>query len=86
VKGDFLCPGLIDGHVHIESSMVTIPEFAREHGLVSIIDNTFASPINYRPPEWGYDLSLHSATKFLGGHADALGGVLCGRADLMRGG
>jgi cystathionine beta-lyase/cystathionine gamma-synthase len=42
--------------------------FARDHGLVSIIDNTFASPVNFRPPELGFDLSIHSATKYLNGH------------------
>lgn len=57
--------------------------FAREHGLVSIIDNTFASPINFRPPEHGFDLSLHSATKYLNGHSDIVGGAVIGRAALV---
>ena len=43
-----------------------------------VADNTFATPINQNPLELGADLVLHSATKFLGGHADALGGVVCG--------
>ena len=43
-----------------------------------VTDNTFATPINQRPLELGADLVLHSASKFLGGHADALGGVVCG--------
>ena len=58
-------------------------EFAREHGLVSIIDNTFATPVNFRPIELGFDLSLHSATKFLNGHSDIVGGAIAGRADLI---
>lgn len=53
-------------------------------GALVITDNTFATPINQRPLEFGSDLVLHSASKFLGGHADALGGVLCGRADLVK--
>ena len=62
-----------------------IAEFARTHGLVSLIDNTFASPINFRPPEWGYDLSLHSCTKYLNGHSDLVAGAVIGRADLVAG-
>ncbi|MBM4429134.1 MAG: aminotransferase class I/II-fold pyridoxal phosphate-dependent enzyme, partial [Chloroflexi bacterium] len=46
-----------------------------------IVDNTFATPINQNPLGLGADLVLHSATKFLGGHADALGGVVCGRQE-----
>jgi cystathionine gamma-synthase len=57
---------------------------ARSAGALSVVDNTFATPINQRPLELGADLVIHSATKFLGGHADALGGVLSGRADLVR--
>jgi len=52
-------------------------------GAVAIVDNTFATPINQNPLQLGADLVLHSATKFLGGHADALGGVICGRDDLI---
>jgi cystathionine gamma-synthase len=47
-------------------------------GAIVIVDNTFATPINQNPLQLGADLVLHSATKFLGGHADALGGVICG--------
>lgn len=57
--------------------------FAKEHGLVSMIDNTFASPINFRPAEWGFDVSLHSCTKYLNGHSDIVGGACIGRADLI---
>jgi len=47
------------------------------------VDNTFATPINQNPLALGADLVLHSATKFLGGHADALGGVICGGQKLV---
>jgi cystathionine beta-lyase/cystathionine gamma-synthase len=60
-----------------------VVSFARAHGLVSIVDNTFASPINFRPPEVGFDLSLHSCTKYLNGHSDIVAGAVIGRADLV---
>lgn len=52
-------------------------------GALVIIDNTFGTPINQNPLELGVDLVIHSATKFLGGHADALGGVLVGSHELV---
>lgn len=58
-------------------------EFSKTHGIVSIIDNTFATPINFRPPEWGFDLSLHSCTKYLNGHSDIVAGAVIGRTDLI---
>jgi cystathionine gamma-synthase len=56
---------------------------ARQHGLISMIDSTFATPINQRPAEYGIDLVMHSGTKYLGGHADLTCGVVCGRQELM---
>ncbi|TGB02819.1 cystathionine gamma-synthase family protein [Halobacillus salinus] len=55
----------------------------KEAGAVVIVDNTFATPVNQQPLSLGADLVIHSATKFLGGHADALGGVVCGKKDLV---
>ncbi len=55
--------------------------FARANNLVSLIDNTFATPVNFRPLEAGFDLALHSATKYLNGHADIVGGAVIGSAD-----
>ena len=52
--------------------------FCQGHGLVSLIDNTLATPINFRPAELGYDLILHSATKYLNGHSDIAAGVVLG--------
>jgi len=60
-----------------------LTEAAHAVGALVVVDNTFATPINQKPLELGVDLVLHSATKFLGGHADALGGVVCGRSDLV---
>jgi len=56
---------------------------AHAHGVIVVVDNTFATPINQRPLDLGADLVLHSATKFLGGHADVMGGVVCGSKDLV---
>lgn len=56
-----------------------------EVGAIVIVDNTFATPINTNPLAMGADLVVHSATKYLGGHADALGGVLCGSKELVEG-
>jgi cystathionine gamma-synthase len=57
---------------------------AHNAGAIVIMDNTFATPINQQPLELGADLVIHSATKFLGGHADALGGVVCGPEELIK--
>ncbi len=51
----------------------------KQAGAIVVVDNTFATPINQNPLQLGADLVLHSATKYLGGHADALGGVVCGK-------
>jgi cystathionine beta-lyase/cystathionine gamma-synthase len=58
-----------------------VVEFARAHGLVAIIDNTFATPVNFRPIEMGFDLSLHSATKYLNGHSDIVAGAIAGSTE-----
>lgn len=57
--------------------------FAKTHGLVSLIDNTFASPLNFRPAEHGFDLSLHSCTKYLNGHSDIVAGAVIGSHALV---
>jgi cystathionine gamma-synthase len=57
---------------------------AHQVGAVVVVDNTFATPINQNPLLLGADLVLHSATKFLCGHSDAMGGVLCGKAELVK--
>ena len=52
-------------------------------GAIVVADNTFATPVNQNPLALGMDLVLHSATKFLSGHADAMGGVVCGKPELV---
>lgn len=56
---------------------------ACEHGAILICDNTFASPYVLRPLEWGVDLVVESATKFIGGHSDAIGGAICMKSDRL---
>jgi cystathionine beta-lyase/cystathionine gamma-synthase len=63
------------------SDLKGIAAFAREHDLRSLIDNTFASPVNFRPIEHGFDYVLHSATKYLNGHSDLTAGCVVGSAE-----
>src|SRR5881398_2350341 len=73
----------------ISNPLMQVPDlepvvrFAKSHGLVSMIDNTFASPVNFRPSELGFDLSLHSATKYLNGHSDIVAGAVIGNSGLV---
>ncbi len=57
---------------------------AKKVGALVVVDNTFATPINQNPLQLGADIVLHSASKYLGGHADALGGVICGSQALVK--
>ena len=57
--------------------------FARAEGLTTLIDNTLATPVNFRPVELGFDLILHSATKYLNGHSDIVAGVVAGTPELV---
>src|SRR5437867_1338600 len=56
--------------------LAAVAKIAREHGLISVADNTFASPWIQRPLELGFDIVVHSATKYLNGHSDMVGGVV----------
>jgi len=57
--------------------------FAQKHKLVSIVDNTFATPIFQRPVTLGFDLVVHSATKYLNGHSDLIAGAVAGRREML---
>ena len=63
--------------------LARLAEAGHGQGAVVVVDNTFATPINQNPLALGADLVVHSATKFLGGHADALGGVVVGDSELV---
>jgi cystathionine beta-lyase/cystathionine gamma-synthase len=60
-----------------------IVEFAKSNGLISMIDNTFASPLLYCPVVQGFDLSLHSCTKYINGHSDIVAGAVIGSANYV---
>jgi cystathionine beta-lyase/cystathionine gamma-synthase len=62
-----------------------IARAAKERGAKLVVDATFATPVLQRPLELGADLVVHSATKYLGGHSDLIGGAACGSASLLRG-
>jgi len=60
-----------------------VSALAKQHNLISMIDSTFATPINQRPYEFGIDLVMHSGTKYFGGHSDLICGIVAGRRDLI---
>ncbi len=60
-----------------------VAAFCRERRITSIIDNTCATPVNFRPVEHGFDLVVHSASKYLNGHSDIVAGAVVGKADLV---
>jgi len=65
--------------VNLEKAMA----FAKKHQLISIIDNTFATPLLQKPLELGFDMVVHSATKYLGGHSDIIAGAAAGSRKWM---
>ena len=64
-------------------NLIEISDFAKSNSLISMIDNTFASPINQNPLDFGIDLVIHSATKYLGGHSDILAGSVSGKSSYI---
>lgn len=60
-----------------------IAQFAKRHHIVSIVDNTFLTPVLQRPAEFGIDMVIHSATKYLNGHGDVVAGIVCGSAQMI---
>jgi len=66
------------------NDLAAIADIARARGILTIIDNTFATPVNQRPLDLGIDVVVHSATKFLGGHGDAMGGAVAGPAEFVK--
>jgi cystathionine beta-lyase/cystathionine gamma-synthase len=63
------------------ANLPAIVELAHGVGATVICDNTFASPVLVNPARFGVDLTMHSSTKYLGGHGDVMGGVVCGNAE-----
>lgn len=65
------------------ADLAAIGKACERAGALMVVDNTFATPVLCRPARWGASVVFHSATKFLNGHGDAMGGVVCGPADLV---
>lgn len=65
------------------TDLSAVAEIAKKYGLISIIDNTFASPVNQNPIDFGIDVVLHSATKYMGGHSDILAGAAASSKEHM---
>ncbi len=61
-----------------------VAQIAKQHGLISMIDNTFASPVNQNPADFGIDVIIHSATKYMGGHSDICAGAVAATSEHMR--
>ncbi len=61
-----------------------LAQLGQQHGVMTLLDTTFATPVNLRPLEYGIDFVMHSATKYFGGHNDVLGGVIAGDAGRIR--
>ncbi len=74
----------------ITNPMLEVPElgaivdFAKENNLISMIDNTFASPVLFSPAKLGFDISLHSCTKYINGHSDIVAGAVIGSDKLIK--
>ncbi len=68
--------------MHI-TDLAAVCDLAKQHGIATFCDNTFASPVNQRPAEFGVDLVMHSISKYIGGHHDLLGGALVGSRELV---
>jgi cystathionine beta-lyase/cystathionine gamma-synthase len=65
-------------------NLEAVVDLAKKHNLVSLVDNTFATPYHCKPYALGVDLVVHSATKYIGGHSDVTIGVIAGREDLIQ--
>lgn len=64
-------------------NIAAIADIAKKHGALTVVDNTFATPVNQRPFELGADIVIHSTTKYLGGHSDLTGGTVIGPTELL---
>jgi cystathionine beta-lyase/cystathionine gamma-synthase len=66
------------------TNIKAVADIARKHGLITIIDNTFASPVNQNPIDFGIDIVCHSGTKYIGGHSDICCGATVGSKKLIK--
>lgn len=61
-----------------------VADFAKLKGIITLIDNSYCTPLYQKPIELGIDLAMQTATKYIGGHSDTLGGVLCGKQEMIK--
>jgi cystathionine beta-lyase/cystathionine gamma-synthase len=64
--------------------LAAVGQLAKEHGILTIIDNSCASPVFQNPADFGIDIIVHSATKYIGGHSDTVAGVICGTKEMIQ--
>ncbi|HMQ11252.1 MAG TPA: PLP-dependent aspartate aminotransferase family protein [Oligoflexia bacterium] len=79
----FYCESITNPLMHV-GDLAAVPDFCRQHELLSMIDNTFATPYNFKPSQLGFDIIIHSATKYLNGHSDLVAGVICANTALIK--
>lgn len=76
------CETPVNPHLQV-FDLAAIANIAKRHQLVSIVDNTFMTPLLQRPLDFGIDLVVHSATKYLNGHGDVIAGIVCGSEEQL---
>jgi methionine-gamma-lyase len=76
------CETPVNPHLQV-FDLASIANIAKRHQLVSIVDNTFMTPLLQRPLDFGIDLVIHSATKYLNGHGDVIAGIVCGSEEQL---
>lgn len=76
------CETPVNPHLQV-FDLAAIAKIAKRHQLVSIVDNTFMTPLLQRPLDFGIDLVIHSATKYLNGHGDVIAGIVCGSEEQL---
>ncbi|MCI5073226.1 PLP-dependent aspartate aminotransferase family protein [bacterium] len=79
----FYCESITNPLMHV-GHLDKVIEFCRQYGLFSVIDNTFATPYNFKPSSLGFDIIIHSATKYLNGHSDLVAGVICANQERIK--
>jgi cystathionine beta-lyase/cystathionine gamma-synthase len=78
LKPEFVYVETISNPLLIVTDVIQIIEIAKKYGSRTIVDNTFATPLLFRPLDWGADIVVHSVTKYFSGHGNLTGGVICG--------
>lgn len=67
-----------------QQDLAAVAQIAKQHSLITIMDNSYATPLFQKPIDYGIDIVAHSATKYISGHSDTVAGILCGSKEMMR--